>query len=71
MTDRARGFRERAFRNADRYRHDRRVLGAPGGIDRDEISGVLDEPIAKDRMPEIGPARHALRLGRFGESRLR
>ena len=41
--------------DADRHRHDRCILRACRSVDCDEVSGVLDHTIAKDRVPEIGP----------------
>ena len=64
-------FGRERLRDAYRDRHNRRVLGARGRIDRNEVPGIFDHAIAKDRMPEVGPAGHALRLGWFGASRSR
>ena len=47
------------------------ILGACRGIDCDEISGIFDDAVAKDRVPEIGPAGHTFGLGRFGASQSR
>ena len=62
-------FGSERLRDADRHRHNCSVLGARWGIDCDEVSGILDYPNAKDRMPEIGPAGHVLSLSRLGAGR--
>jgi hypothetical protein len=64
-------FGRERLRDAYRHRHNRGVRGARGRIDRDEVAGIFDHPIAEDCMPEVGPAGHALRLGWFGAGRAR